>query len=94
MLMKRNQDLASGFRVMGHDTGQECINMDLRLECQDLEKFSVINRFARFHGRGQSDNTEASTDATPSAQKPIPQRYVTALPMPRSLPDRAQCLSL
>ncbi|KAL0318777.1 UNVERIFIED_CONTAM: hypothetical protein Sangu_2033900 [Sesamum angustifolium] len=68
--------------------------LDLRLECQDLEKFSVINRFARFHGRGQSDNTEASTDATPSAQKPIPQRYVTALPMPRSLPDRAQCLSL
>ncbi|KAK2965733.1 hypothetical protein RJ640_003271 [Escallonia rubra] len=27
--------------------------LDLRVECQDLEKFSVINRFAKFHGRGK-----------------------------------------
>ncbi|KAK6148590.1 hypothetical protein DH2020_019502 [Rehmannia glutinosa] len=69
--------------------------LDLRVECQDLEKFSVINRFARFHGRGQTDNAETtSTDVTASTQKPIPQRYVTAFPMPRNLPDRVQCLSL
>ncbi|KAI3454735.1 hypothetical protein Pfo_011398 [Paulownia fortunei] len=68
---------------------------DLRVECQDLEKFSVINRFARFHGRGQTDNAETtSSDVTASTQKPIPQRYVTAHPLPRSLPDRVQCLSL
>ncbi|KAE8665870.1 hypothetical protein F3Y22_tig00112523pilonHSYRG00035 [Hibiscus syriacus] len=29
--------------------------LDLRLECQDLEKVSVINRFVMFHGRGQAD---------------------------------------
>ena len=68
--------------------------LDLRLECQDLEKFSVINRFARFHGRGQTDNAETSTDATAAMQKPCAQKYVTAVPMPRSLPDRVQCLSL
>ncbi|KAG8379261.1 hypothetical protein BUALT_Bualt07G0070200 [Buddleja alternifolia] len=66
---------------------------DLRVECQDLEKFSVINRFARFHGRGPTDNAETSSnDAT--TQKPIPQRYVTAVPVPRILPDGVQCLSL
>ncbi|KAJ6359053.1 hypothetical protein OIU76_000711 [Salix suchowensis] len=65
---------------------------DLRLECHDLERFSVINRFAKFHGRGQGDGAEPS-DASGNAQKCL-QRYVTALPMPRNLPDRIQCLSL
>ncbi|CAK9147978.1 unnamed protein product [Ilex paraguariensis] len=71
--------------------------LDLRVECQDLEKFSVINRFAKFHGRGQAegaDTSSSSTEAASNAQKPYPQRYVTALPLPRNLPDRVQCLSL
>ncbi|KAJ1438887.1 hypothetical protein SESBI_02658 [Sesbania bispinosa] len=70
--------------------------LDLRVECQDLERFSVINRFAKFHGRGQNDGAEtsSSSDATANAQKPCPQKYVTAVPMPRNLPDRVQCLSL
>ncbi|KAM6569530.1 hypothetical protein CsatB_017515 [Cannabis sativa] len=70
--------------------------LDLRVECQDLEKFSVINRFAKFHGRGQADGAETSStsDGTLNAQRPCPQKYVTALPMPRNLPDRVQCLSL
>ena len=70
--------------------------LDLRVECQDLEKFSVINRFAKFHSRGQVDGGEASSssDVTTSTQKSCPQRYVTALPIPRNLPDRVQCLSL
>ncbi|XP_057488605.1 uncharacterized protein LOC130774547 isoform X1 [Actinidia eriantha] len=69
---------------------------DLKIECQDLEKFSVINRFARFHARGQAEaaETSSSSDATPNAQRQLPQRYVTALPVPRNLPDRVQCLSL
>ncbi|KAL3018302.1 hypothetical protein AAZX31_05G021400 [Glycine max] len=63
--------------------------LDLRLECQDLERFSVINRFAKFHGRGQNDGAEtSSSDATANAQKSCPQKYVTAVPMPRNLPDR------
>uniref|UniRef100_A0A2P2LL71 Uncharacterized protein n=1 Tax=Rhizophora mucronata TaxID=61149 RepID=A0A2P2LL71_RHIMU len=69
---------------------------ELRVECQELEKISVINRFAKFHGRAQTDVSEtlSSSDAPAIAQKPYPQRYVTALPMPRNLPERVQCLSL
>ncbi|KAK8710760.1 hypothetical protein V6N13_146072 [Hibiscus sabdariffa] len=69
--------------------------LDLRVECQDLEKVSVINRFAKFHSRGQADGAETSL---PSNAITIPhkfsQRYVTALPIPKNLPDRVQCLSL
>ncbi|KAK8499844.1 hypothetical protein V6N13_060906 [Hibiscus sabdariffa] len=70
--------------------------LDLRLECQDLEKISVINRFAKFHGRGQADGAEtsSSSDAIANSHKFFSQRYVIALPMPRNLPDRVQCLSL
>lgn len=70
--------------------------LDLRVEYEDLERFSVFNRFARFHGRGQSDVAEtSSSDApAPAASKPFPQRYVTAVQMPPNLPDRVQCLSL
>ncbi|XP_039040297.1 uncharacterized protein LOC120178547 isoform X2 [Hibiscus syriacus] len=67
--------------------------LDLRLECQDLEKISVINRFAKFHGRGQADGTETSSSSD-NSHKFFSQRYVIALPMPRNLPDRVQCLSL
>ncbi|KAK8686223.1 hypothetical protein V6N13_125250 [Hibiscus sabdariffa] len=72
--------------------------LDLRLECQDLEKVSVINRFAMFHSRGQADGhgaeTLMSSDAIASCYKFYPRRYVTAVPMPRNLPDGVQCLSL
>ncbi|KAJ4713167.1 putative Dentin sialophosphoprotein-related [Melia azedarach] len=68
--------------------------LDLRVECQDMEKFSVINRFAKFHGRVQAEGAEASSSSDANAQKFCPQRYVTALPIPRNLPDRVQCLSL
>ncbi|KAK6920972.1 hypothetical protein RJ641_014650 [Dillenia turbinata] len=69
--------------------------LDVRVECQDLEKFAVINRFAKFHGRGQHEGAESSSsDGVLYNQKSCPQRYVTALPLPRNLPDRVQCLSL
>ncbi|KAL9239476.1 hypothetical protein vseg_013794 [Gypsophila vaccaria] len=70
--------------------------LDFRLDCQDLERFSVINRFARFHGRSQADGGEASSssDAKAVSQKPLPQRYVTAHPMPRIVPERVQCLTI
>ncbi|XP_033146260.1 uncharacterized protein LOC103865421 [Brassica rapa] len=61
---------------------------DLSVELQDLEKFAVINRFAKFHP------TSSSTDRTVSSLRLIPQRYVTIAPMPQNIPDRVQCLSL
>ncbi|KAJ0235309.1 hypothetical protein HA466_0268970 [Hirschfeldia incana] len=61
---------------------------DLCVEVQDLEKFAVINRFAKFHP------TSSSVDRTVSSVKLNPQRYVTIAPMPQNIPDRVQCLSL
>lgn len=67
--------------------------LDVIVEGQELEKFSVFYRFVKFHGRGQSSGVESSsTDAATVAI--FLQRYVTALPMPQNLPDRVQCLSL
>ncbi|OVA00788.1 hypothetical protein BVC80_9083g86 [Macleaya cordata] len=64
--------------------------LDIRLESQDLEKFSVINRFAKFHGRGNADVADTGSNT----QKTCPQRYVTAFAMPRNVPEGVQCLSL
>ncbi|XWS32958.1 hypothetical protein CRYUN_Cryun22dG0035600 [Craigia yunnanensis] len=66
--------------------------LDIRVECQELERFSVINRFARIHIRGQGDTSGAASSS--AIHKPVPQRYVTALPMPRNLPEGVQCFSL
>ncbi|WZY77110.1 hypothetical protein YC2023_023494 [Brassica napus] len=55
---------------------------DLIVEVQDLEKFAVINRFAKFHP------TSASTDRTVSSLRLNPQRHVTIAPMPQNIPDR------
>ncbi|CAK7323253.1 unnamed protein product [Dovyalis caffra] len=93
------EDLISRTRKLENDLlrlDKRASVSDLRVECQDLERFSVINRFAKFHGRGQTDGAESSSslDASAIAHKSCLQRYVTALPMPRNLPDRVQCLSL
>nr|GLL22139.1 uncharacterized protein LOC109193549 isoform X1 [Ipomoea trifida] len=70
--------------------------VDLIVENQDLEKFSVINRFAKFYGRGQADGADTSTssDAAAHPYKAFAQRYVTAFPMPRNVPSGVQCFSL
>ncbi|XP_024976161.1 uncharacterized protein LOC112514072 isoform X1 [Cynara cardunculus var. scolymus] len=73
--------------------------LDLRVEFQDLEKFSIINRFARFHGRavqtdGGSAEASSSNAAAANTPKIYPQRYVIAVPLPKNLPERVQCLSL
>ncbi|OVA18896.1 hypothetical protein BVC80_8939g13 [Macleaya cordata] len=73
--------------------------LDIRLETHELERFSMINRFAKFHGRGQADGAETSSSSsgavgTTTPQKTCPQRYVVARPMPKNLPQGEQCLSL
>ncbi|XP_024972466.1 uncharacterized protein LOC112511185 isoform X3 [Cynara cardunculus var. scolymus] len=61
--------------------------VDLKVEFGDLERFSVVNHFARFHGRMQADGAETSSIISP-------RRYVTAVAFPAILPDAVQCLSL
>ncbi|KAJ0751238.1 hypothetical protein HanLR1_Chr05g0191271 [Helianthus annuus] len=73
---------------------QKASILDLRVECQELEKFSIINRFAKFHGRGQADGEASSSDTVTNTPKPFPQRYVIAVQLPKNLPERVQCLSL
>ncbi|KAK3032570.1 hypothetical protein RJ639_036809 [Escallonia herrerae] len=69
--------------------------LDIRVESQELEKFSVINRFAKFHSRGQVGAAETSlSSGTSNVMKTLVQRYVTAIPMPRTVPEGAHCLSL
>ncbi|XP_008379419.3 uncharacterized protein [Malus domestica] len=69
--------------------------LDLRLECQELERFSVINRFARFHiPQAATSGISSSSGTVPTAPKPFPQRYVTGQPLPRHLPEGVHCLSL
>ncbi|GKB09041.1 hypothetical protein Tco_0837353, partial [Tanacetum coccineum] len=38
--------------------------LDLSVDFQDLERFSVINCFASFHGRGQADGIQPAADAS------------------------------
>ncbi|XP_077211395.1 uncharacterized protein LOC143846740 isoform X2 [Tasmannia lanceolata] len=73
--------------------------LDLRVECQDLERFSIVNRFARFHNprfhdRSTTASAEGSSSSEATARKTLAQRYVNALPMPRNLPEGVLCLSL
>ncbi|KAH7532720.1 hypothetical protein FEM48_Zijuj04G0052200 [Ziziphus jujuba var. spinosa] len=69
--------------------------LDIRVECQELEKVSVINRFAKFHVRQADTSGTTSSSGTPTiSPKAYPQRYVTAQPMPVNVPEGVQCLSL
>ncbi|KAL8256371.1 hypothetical protein R6Q59_031438 [Mikania micrantha] len=68
--------------------------LDLGVGCRDLERLSIINRFDKFHGRGQADGEAASLSSDADAPKPFPHRYVVAVPLPKSFPERVQCLSL
>ncbi|XP_051140849.1 uncharacterized protein LOC127258164 isoform X2 [Andrographis paniculata] len=71
-----------------------CSLADFKAEIQDLEKFSTINRFAKFHFRaniGTVDPTSSSGQS--SLQKATPQ-HVTGDPMARTLPETVDCLSL
>nr|GEW89958.1 hypothetical protein [Tanacetum cinerariifolium] len=47
-------------------------------------RFSVINRFASFHGKGQADGIQLAAYAL----RPSPKRYVTAVLMSKNLPKR------
>ncbi|KAL3525857.1 hypothetical protein ACH5RR_014229 [Cinchona calisaya] len=70
--------------------------VDIKVDSQELERFSVINRFAKFHSRGHSVsvNTLSSSGANPAIHKASPQRYVVAHPMPKVVPEGVNCISL
>nr|XP_043616730.1 uncharacterized protein LOC122588640 [Erigeron canadensis] len=69
--------------------------LEIRMETQDLERFAVINRFAKFHSRAQMVVAEPASSGGPSTvPKLYPQRYVTASQMPKIVPAGHNCISL
>ncbi|KAL1538779.1 hypothetical protein AAHA92_27482 [Salvia divinorum] len=66
--------------------------VDIKVEIQELEKFSTLNRFAKFHFKAQVD--PASSSGLSTVQKTTAQRYVRASPMPMILPEDGECISL
>ncbi|KAJ0980183.1 hypothetical protein J5N97_008438 [Dioscorea zingiberensis] len=66
---------------------------DVRMEFQDLERCSIIHRFAKFHGCSQTDGLETSLTSNVPPRTFL-QRQVTAIPMPARHPEGVLCLSL
>jgi len=78
------------------------LTTDLRSDTQDLESLSIMNRLVKHHGRNLPvdhskviiEERESSSDSAFCTRKLCPQRYVTAVPMPRNLPEGVLCFSL
>ncbi|KAJ6853884.1 uncharacterized protein M6B38_101290 [Iris pallida] len=68
--------------------------IDLRLECQDLERFSLVNRLGKFHGQCQAHGVESSSSSQSATRKLLPHKYVNGIPVPGSLPEGVICFSL
>ncbi|KAL1563174.1 hypothetical protein AAHA92_05671 [Salvia divinorum] len=68
-------------------------SVDVKVEAQELEKFSTINRFAKFHIRAHPVDP-ATSSRTSTLHKMQPQKYVVGHPMPEILPEGVDCLSL
>ncbi|XP_042064638.1 uncharacterized protein LOC121808296 [Salvia splendens] len=67
-------------------------SVDIKVETQELEKFSTINRFVKFHIRAHPSS--AASSGTSTLHKMLPQRFVVGRPMPEILPEGVDCLSL
>ncbi|RWW18150.1 hypothetical protein BHE74_00020256 [Ensete ventricosum] len=68
--------------------------LDVRLEGQELERFSIVNRLVKFHGRSQTNAVGGSSAYEAAPRRTFPQQYVTAHSMPEKFPDAALCISL
>ncbi|KAL6521693.1 hypothetical protein OROGR_018262 [Orobanche gracilis] len=69
--------------------------VDIKVEASEMEKFSTINRFAKFHVRAIPSNVDpASSSGTTTLLKSNIQKYVVPLPMPKIVPEGQECLSL
>jgi len=75
---------------------------ELRSDSQDLDRLLITNRLAKHHVRSFTvgskktikDGKESSSDCGLSIRKMCPHRYVTAIPMPKDIPEGLLCYSL
>ncbi|CAM0871963.1 unnamed protein product [Alopecurus aequalis] len=68
--------------------------LDVHLECQDLERISIVNRLGRFHGRNHAAGVEASMASQMGSRRIFPDRHVMSFAVPGNLPEEVYCLSL
>ncbi|KAG8095954.1 hypothetical protein GUJ93_ZPchr0013g35097 [Zizania palustris] len=68
--------------------------LDVQLECQDLERISIVNRLGRFHGRNHAAGVEASLASEMIPRRIFPERHVMSFALPGNLPEGVYCLSL
>ncbi|GJN08663.1 hypothetical protein PR202_ga26612 [Eleusine coracana subsp. coracana] len=68
--------------------------LDVQLECQDLERISIVNRLGRFHGRNHAAAVEGSSGSEMIPRRIFPERHVMSFAVPGNLPEGAYCLSL
>ncbi|CAL9157972.1 uncharacterized protein LOC135588441 isoform X1 [Musa acuminata AAA Group] len=86
----RSKKLSTDFSRLERKTSM----LDVRLECQELERFSIVNRLGKFHGRTHADGVDVSSTPGNAYRRIFPQRYITAVPVPGNLPEGVCCLSL
>lgn len=75
---------------------------DLRSDSQDLDRLLITNRLAKHHvinftvgyKKAIKDGKESSSDCGLFIRKMCPHRYVTAVPMPKDIPEGFLCYSL
>ncbi|XP_073044933.1 uncharacterized protein [Primulina eburnea] len=69
--------------------------VDIKVESQELAKFSIINRFAKFHIMAQPTGADSvASNGTSKVSKKYPQRYVSAHPIPKTVPEGTDLLIL
>jgi len=68
--------------------------LDVQLECQDLERISIVNRLGRFHGRNHAAAVEGSSASEMTPRRIFPERHVMSFAVPGNLPEGVYCLSL
>jgi hypothetical protein len=68
--------------------------LDVQLECQDLERISIVNRLGRFHGRNHAAAVEGSSASEMTPRRIFPERHVMSFAVPGNLPEGMYCLSL
>jgi len=68
--------------------------LDVQLECQDLERISIVNRLGRFHGRNHAAAVEGSSASEMTTRRIFPERHVMSFAVPGNLPEGVYCLSL
>ncbi|XP_074578362.1 uncharacterized protein LOC141834874 isoform X2 [Curcuma longa] len=85
----RSEKLEADFSRL--ETGPSLLEM--QMECQELERFSIVNRLGKFHGRTHADAVEVSATGA-IHPRTFAQRQITAVSMLENLPEGIMSLPL